>query len=84
MPRHHPTQYVRSSLAADNGWKSVLGPTVRRFQKLWDQNCNKKSYGTKFRPLPKLWDQIETFVKVMGPKVNFSQKNTIKEDTVPN
>ena len=30
---------------------------MRRFQKLWDQNCNKKSYGTKLRPLTKLWDQ---------------------------
>ena len=37
--------------------KISLGSMVGRFQKLCDQNCNKKNYKTKLRPLPKLWDQ---------------------------
>ena len=75
MPRHHPTQYVRSSLTVDNGWKSVLGLTVRRFQKLWDQietfacvmgpKLQQKSYGTKLIPLPKLWDQMCTLANIL-------------------
>ena len=41
-------------------WMEIsLGPMVGRFQKLWDQNCNQK----------KLWDQIETFAKVVGLKL---------------
>jgi len=27
-----------------------------------------KNYGTKLKPLPKLWNQIKIFVKIMGPK----------------
>ena len=46
-----------------------LGPIVKRFQELGDQNCNKKSQGAKLRPLRKLGDQIETFAKVKGPKL---------------
>ena len=40
-----------------DGWKST-----------WDQRSFSKDMGPKLQQ-KKLWDQIETFAKVMGPKL---------------
>ena len=57
-----------------------MGPILQHDQKIWDQ----KWYGTKSATFckdmgpkvqqKKLWDQTETWVKVMGPKVHFDHK----------